>query len=117
MIPLARLVNTNRLSASLLIRILLFSGFFTLIIVAVQLFLNYQNETEELERESQQFVENLKPSLARSVWELNYQQAIFITDGVMRTGLFKSVIVKDDAGNTITFLGKKTSRLIKSQSS
>ena len=107
MIPLARLVNTSRLSASLLIRILFFSGFFTLIIVAVQLFLNYQNETEELERESQQFVENVKPSLARSVWELNYQQAMSITDVVMRTGLFKSIIVKDYEGNTITFLGKK----------
>jgi diguanylate cyclase (GGDEF)-like protein len=106
-IPLARLVNTSRLSASLLIRILFFSGFFTLIIVAVQLFLNYQNETEELERESQQFVENVKPSLARSVWELNYQQAMSITDVVMRTGLFKSIIVKDYEGNTITFLGKK----------
>jgi diguanylate cyclase (GGDEF)-like protein len=106
-IPLARLVNTSRLSASLLIRILFFSGFFTLIVVAVQLFLNYQNETEELERESQQFVENVKPSLARSAWELNYQQAMSITDVVMRTGLFKSIIVKDYEGNTITFLGKK----------
>jgi diguanylate cyclase (GGDEF)-like protein len=106
-IPLARLVNTSRLSASLLIRILFFSGFFTLIIVAVQLFFNYQNETEELERESQQFVENVKPSLARSVWELNYRQAMSITDVVMRTGLFKSIIVKDYEGNTITFLGKK----------
>ncbi|WP_259367873.1 hypothetical protein [Colwellia sp. MB02u-14] len=70
---LSKLINTSRLSRVLLIRILLFSGLFTVIITAAQLSLNYQKETEQLQTISKQMTKKNAPSLARAIWELNTQ--------------------------------------------
>jgi diguanylate cyclase (GGDEF)-like protein len=104
---LSRLINTSRLSRVLLIRILLFSGLFTVIITAVQLSLNYQKETEELQTISQQLAETNAPSLARALWELNATKANDIGIYLMRIGLFKSITIKNENGDTMVFLGEK----------
>jgi diguanylate cyclase (GGDEF)-like protein len=104
---LSKLINTSRLSRVLLIRILLFSGLFTVIITAVQLSLNYQKETEQLQTISKQMTEKNAPSLARATWELNTQEVIDISTYLMQIGLLKSITIKDENGETLSFLGEK----------
>ncbi|WP_245560644.1 GGDEF domain-containing protein [Colwellia piezophila] len=104
---LSKLINTSRLSRVLLIRILLFSGLFTVTITAVQLSLNYQNEIEELQKKSKQRVNSSSGHLTRSTWELDTQQVILIAGDLFQSGLFKSITVKGKDGFTIVFLGEK----------
>jgi diguanylate cyclase (GGDEF)-like protein len=69
--------------------------------------LNYQNEAEKLERQINQLAESHGDSLARAIWGLNRAEVDEIAEGLLVSGLFKSITVKDERGNTIVFLGKK----------
>lgn len=69
--------------------------------------LNYQNEAEKLERQINQLAESHGDSLARAIWGLNRAEVYEIAEGLLVSGLFKYIIVKDARGNTIVFLGKK----------
>jgi diguanylate cyclase (GGDEF)-like protein len=69
--------------------------------------LNYQNETEKLERQINQLAESHGDSLTRAIWSLNHGEVVKIAEGLLLSGLFKSITVKEERGNTIVFLGQK----------
>ncbi len=73
--------------------------------------LNYQNEIEELQKKSKQLVHSSEGPLVLATFELNDRQVILITEGLFRSGLFKSLIVKGTykgiPESTIISLGEK----------
>tara|TARA_R110001592_G_scaffold167693_1_gene403272 strand:+ start:198 stop:1454 length:1257 start_codon:yes stop_codon:yes gene_type:complete len=68
---LARLINTSRLSASLLTRILIFSGLFTLIITSFQLYLDYKDEIKQLEYKLASIEKTRLKPMTTSIWDFN----------------------------------------------
>ncbi|AAZ27179.1 diguanylate cyclase [Colwellia psychrerythraea] len=103
---LSRLINTSRLSRVLLIRILLFSGLFTVIITAIQLSLNHQKYTDELQQKSQELIELSTPSLTLALWDLMENSALVFSEGMMRSGYYKSILIKNETKKDIAFLGQ-----------
>jgi len=69
--------------------------------------LNYQKETENLQTISQQIAEKNAPLLATAIFELNEPQAKDIAIVLMRIGLYKSITITDENGDTMVFLGEK----------
>ena len=81
---LARLINTSRLSASLLTRILLFSGLFTIIITSLQLYLDYKDEIQNTLKEWHRVLEP-KGKLKISVPDLDILCQLFLLKEELNT--------------------------------
>jgi diguanylate cyclase (GGDEF)-like protein len=80
---LAQLLNTNRLSASLLIRILLFSSLFTIVITSLQLHLDYKDEINQLEYKLESIKETQLKPIATSIWDFNEPLVIQQIEGIV----------------------------------
>jgi len=108
---LARIINTNRLSTSLLIRILLFSGLFTIVITSLQLYLDYKDEIKQLEYKLESITKTQLKPLSTALWDFNeplVQQQIVgilaiegITYTEVTTGWGKVYKTKDDSTENV----------------
>jgi len=86
---LAQLINTNNLSASLLIRILLFSGLFTIVITSLQLHLDYKDEIKQLENKLDNRTKTQLKGIESTLWNFDEQlliqqiEAIVANEGII----------------------------------
>jgi diguanylate cyclase (GGDEF)-like protein len=105
---LTQLINTNRLSASLLIRILLFSGLFTIVITSLQLHLDYKDEIKQLEYKFESIVKTQLIPISTSLWDFNEPlirqqiEGIVAIDGITFSEITTGFGKKYTAGDSST---------------
>jgi diguanylate cyclase (GGDEF)-like protein len=74
----------SKLSAKLLTSILLISGIFTIMITAVQLYIDYEKGISALHHEVELIGNKYSESLTRSIWELNKPLALTTFDSIAK---------------------------------
>jgi diguanylate cyclase (GGDEF)-like protein len=105
---LASLINTSRLSASLLTRILLFSGLFTIIITSLQLYLDYKGEIKQLEYKQESITKTQLIPLGTALGDFNELQvqqqleAIIGIEGITFSEIITGFGKRYTAGNDST---------------
>ena len=92
---LSHLINSSRLSTSILIRILLFSGLFTLAITSFQLYIDYESRLNEVTQDASHTVELFSKAIGRSIWELNSDQTAEQLQSLLNAGYFSYVEVNE----------------------
>jgi len=101
----------SKLSTRLLIRILLISGTFTLLITALQLFVDYKKGMTSLNQEVRLIGDKYSEMLARALWELNSPAAKTIIDSIKANesvSYLELVKIDDDGVEEVMNLGSKS---------
>tara|TARA_B110000091_G_C13820394_1_gene480434 strand:- start:75 stop:530 length:456 start_codon:yes stop_codon:yes gene_type:complete len=109
---LARIINTNRLSSSLLIRILLFSGLFTIGITSLQLYLDYKDEIKQLEYKLVNIQKNHLKPLSTALWDYNEPLAQQQIEGFVGIEGIKFTEVRTNYGKIYTAGNNSTENVI-----
>lgn len=102
---LSHLINSSRLSTSILVRILLFSGLFTLAITSLQAYLDYESRIDGATQDAARTVKLFSESIGRSIWELNYPNTKEQAQSLFNAGYFSYIVIELDIEATIS-LGK-----------
>jgi PAS domain S-box-containing protein len=93
----------HSIGARLLAGVLLFSGSVTLILTAIQLYIDYRREVSALEMQLNQISGSYLASLTEGVWTLDERQLRLQLDGILRLPDIRAVEVSEaaDTGNSL----------------
>jgi PAS domain S-box-containing protein len=96
-------VPRHSVGARLLAGVLLFSGSVTLVLTAIQLYVDYRREVSALEVQINQISASYLASLAEGVWTLDEKQLRLQLDGILRLPDVRAVEVREaaDTGNPL----------------
>lgn len=111
---LSHLITSSRLSTSILVRILLFSGQFTLAITSLQAYLDYESRIDGATQDAARTVKLFSESIGRSIWELNHPNTNEQAQSLFNAGYFSYIVIELDIEATKS-LGKATISLGKSR--
>jgi signal transduction histidine kinase len=75
-------------------------------VTGIQIVAEYFNTKNHINSELLTLENTISGSLTRAVWELNTQQAIDISNGLVALPMIKGITVTDEANNIITQLGE-----------
>ena len=99
-------MKITSISRKLLTRVLSFYFILTVSVTGIQIVAEYFNTKNHINSELLTLQKTISGSLTRAVWELNTQQAIDISEGLVAIPMIKGIIVTDEANNVITQLGE-----------
>lgn len=99
-------MKVTSISRKLLARVLSFYFVLTFIVTCGQIFAEYFNTKSHINSELLTLEKTFSGSLTRAVWELNTQQAIDISDGLVAIPMIKGITVTDENNQIIAQLGE-----------
>lgn len=99
-------MKVTSISRKLLTRVLSVYFILTICVTGVQIVVEYFYTKSNINSELLTLQKTIRGSLTRAVWELNTQQAIAISEGLIAIPLIKGITVTDEANNIITQLGE-----------
>jgi C4-dicarboxylate-specific signal transduction histidine kinase len=99
-------MKVTSISRKLLTRVLSVYFVLTICVTGVQIAAEYFYTKSHINSELLTLQKTISGSLTRAVWELNTQQAIDISEGLIAIPLIKGITVTDEANNIITQLGE-----------
>lgn len=99
-------MKVTSISRKLLTRVLSFYFILTVSVTGIQIFAEYFNTKSHINSELLTLQKTISGSLTRAVWELNTQQAIDISKGLVAIPMIKGITVTDEENNIITQLGE-----------
>lgn len=99
-------MKVTSISRKLLTRVLSFYFILTVSVTGIQIVAEYFNTKNHINSELLTLEKTISGSLTRAVWELNTQQAIDISEGLVAIPMIKGITVTDEANNIITQLGE-----------
>lgn len=99
-------MKVTSISRKLLTRVLSFYFILTVSVTGIQIVAEYFNTKNHINSELLTLEKTISGSLTRAVWELNTQQAIDISEGLVAIPMIKGITVTDEENNIITQLGK-----------
>lgn len=99
-------MKITSLSRKLLTRVLSVYFILTVSVTCIQIVAEYVNTKSHINSELLTLQKTISGSLTRAVWELNTQQAIDISEGLIAIPMIKGIAVTDEANNVITQLGE-----------
>ncbi len=99
-------MKVTSISRKLLTRVLSVYFILTVSVTLVQIFAEYFYTKELINSEILTLEKTVSGSLTRAVWELNTQQAIAISEGLIAIPMIKGITVTDDTNAIITQLGE-----------
>jgi signal transduction histidine kinase len=102
-------MKVKSISRKLLTRVLSFYFILTVSVTGIQIIAEYFNTKNHINSELLTLEKTISGSLTRAVWELNTQQAIDISEGLVAIPMIKGIMVTDEANNIITQLGEAIS--------
>lgn len=102
-------MKVKSISRKLLTRVLSFYFVLTLSVTGVQIVAEYFNTKNHINSELLTLEKTISGSLTRAVWELNTQQAIDISEGLVAIPMIKGITVTDESNHIITQLGENIS--------
>jgi signal transduction histidine kinase len=98
-------MKITSISRKLLTRVLSFYFILTVSVTGIQIVAEYFNTKNHINSELLTLEKTISGSLTRAVWELNTQQAIDISEGLVALPMIRGITVTDEANNVITQLG------------
>lgn len=98
-------MKVTSISRKLLTRVLSFYFALTFIVTCIQIGAEYLNTKNHIQSELLTLEKTFSSSLTRAVWELNTQQAIDISDGLVAIPMIKGIKVSDENNRVITQQG------------
>ncbi len=99
-------MKVTSISRKLLTRVLSFYFILTVSVTGIQIVAEYFNTKNHINSELLTLEKTISGSLTRAVWELNTQQAVDISEGLVAIPMIKGITVTDEANNIITQLGE-----------
>lgn len=102
-------MKVKSISRKLLTRVLSFYFILTVSVTGIQIVAEYFNTKNHINSELLTLEKTISGSLTRAVWELNTQQAIDISEGLVAIPMIKGITVTDEANNVITQMGEMIS--------
>ncbi|TPH17215.1 sensor histidine kinase [Litorilituus lipolyticus] len=99
-------MKVTSISRKLLTRVLSVYFILTVSVTGIQIIAEYFNTKSHINSELLTLQKTISGSLTRAVWELNTQQAIDISEGLIAIPMIKGITVSDEANNIITQLGE-----------
>ena len=99
-------MKITSISRKLLTRVLAVYFILTISVTGVQIIAEYFNTKSHITSELLTLQKTISGSLTRAVWELNTQQAVDISEGLIAIPMIKGITVTDEANNVITQLGE-----------
>lgn len=99
-------MKITSISRKLLTKVLSFYFILTVSVTGIQIIAEYVNTKNHINSELLTLEKTISGSLTRAVWELNTQQAIDISEGLVAIPMIKGITVTDEANNVITQLGE-----------
>ena len=99
-------MKVQSLSRKLLTRVLSFYFILTVSVTGIQIIAEYFNTKNHINSELLTLEKTISGSLTRAVWELNSQQVIDISEGLLAIPMIKGITVTDESNNIITQLGE-----------
>ena len=99
-------MKVTSISRKLLTRVLSFYFILTVSVTGIQIVAEYFNTKNHINSELLTLEKTISGSLTRAVWELNTQQAIDISEGLVAIPMIRGITVTDEANNIITQLGE-----------
>ncbi|MBU2923155.1 ATP-binding protein [Colwellia sp. 4_MG-2023] len=99
-------MKVKSLSRKLLTRVLSFYFILTVGVTGIQIIAEYFNTKNHINSELLTLEKTISGSLTRAVWELNNQQVIDISEGLVAIPMIKGITVTDESNNIITQLGE-----------
>lgn len=99
-------MKVTSISRKLLTRVLSVYFILTVSVTGIQIIAEYFNTKSHINSELLTLQKTISGSLTRAVWELNTQQAIDISEGLIAIPMIKGITVTDEANNVITQLGE-----------
>jgi len=99
-------MKVTSISRKLLTRVLSVYFVLTICVTGVQIAAEYFYTKSHINSELLTLQKTISGSLTRAVWELNTQQAVDISEGLIAIPLIKGITVTDEANNIITQLGE-----------
>ncbi|MCP4990193.1 MAG: HAMP domain-containing histidine kinase [Colwellia sp.] len=99
-------MKITSISRKLLTRVLSVYFILTISVTGVQVIAEYFNTKSHINSELLTLQKTISGSLTRAVWELNTQQAVDISEGLIAIPMIKGITVTDEANNVITELGE-----------
>lgn len=99
-------MKVTSISRKLLTRVLSVYFILTVSVTGIQIVAEYFNTKSHINSELLTLQKTISGSLTRAVWELNTQQAIDISEGLIAIPMIKGITVSDEANNIITQLGE-----------
>ncbi len=94
------------LSKRLLTSVLSVYFILTFIVTCGQIFAEYYNAKDFIRDELTTLQKTFSGSLTRAIWELNTQQTVTISEGLLAIPSIEGIIVRDDSGEIISQLGR-----------
>lgn len=108
-------MKITSISRKLLSRVLSVYFILTISVTGIQIVAEYFNTKSHINSELLTLQKTISGSLTRAVWELNTQQAIDISEGLIAIPMIQGITVTDETDNIITQLGERIT--LSSQSS
>ena len=105
-------VTRHGIGARLLMGVLVFSAFVTLILTALQLYIDYRREMSALELRLNQIGESYLGSLAEGLWNLDENQLRLQLSGILRLPDIRAVEMKASRPLTLIGLRRAAQRVI-----
>jgi signal transduction histidine kinase len=99
-------MKKTSISRKLLTRVLSVYFILTISVTGIQIMAEYFNTKSHINSELLTLQKTISGSLTRAVWELNTQQAVDISEGLIAIPMIKGITVTDEANNIITQLGE-----------
>jgi len=99
-------MKRTSISRTLLTRVLSVYFILTISVTGIQIIAEYFNTKSHINSELLTLQKTISGSLTRAVWELNTQQAVDISEGLIAIPMIKGITVTDEANNVITQLGE-----------
>lgn len=99
-------MKITSISRKLLSKVLSVYFILTISVTGVQIIAEYFNTKSHINSELLTLQKTISGSLTRAVWELNTQQAVDISEGLIAIPMIKGITVTDEAKNIITQLGE-----------
>lgn len=99
-------MKVTSISRTLLTRVLSVYFILTISVTGIQIIAEYFNTKSHINSELLTLQKTISGSLTRAVWELNTQQAVDISEGLIAIPMIKGITVTDEANNVITQLGE-----------
>ncbi len=99
-------MKITSISRKLLSRVLSVYFILTISVTGVQIIAEYFNTKSHINSELLTLQKTISGSLTRAVWELNTQQAVDISEGLIAIPMIMGITVTDEANTVITQLGE-----------
>ncbi len=99
-------MKITSISRKLLTRVLSLYFILTVSVTGIQIIAEYLNTKSHINSELLTLKKTISGSLTRAVWELNTQQAVDISEGLIAIPLIQGITVTDENGDIITQLGE-----------